>query len=126
MPDWDNINLKCTTGYMFWDNYQGVCTRCLSHKYIRCNLTCNTLTYTDSYDNDSFCLTESKCPSGCYLNKYKNCLSCGGDHCTDCIELFAEDWKGRALGWLFPTQTVTMDNIYIMRPTALRIIALMG
>ena len=120
---WDEINLKCIEGCGFWDYNEGACNYCyknyfalttyaniISHKYERCNLTCNTVTYTDSSDDydQSFCLTENKCPSGYYLNKYRNCVPCGGDLCTDCtdegckisahgdlIELFADDWKGK-------------------------------
>ena len=90
---WDNNNLICMDGCIRWDYNLGVCTLCKfnyfplttyanisSHiyKYKRCNLTCNTvtLTYTNSYDQYSYCLTENKCPSGYYLNKYKNCVSC--------------------------------------------------
>ena len=121
---WDNINKICYDGCDSWDDNEGVCTRCLPNyfplttyssldHYKRCNLTCNTVTYTnyvpDDYNSYYFyCLTENKCPPGYYLNKYRNCLSCGGDLCTNCteegcvtsanadlIELFAEDWKGR-------------------------------
>ena len=130
---WDDINLKCMDGCWYdWDYKLGVCTRCerfyfplttyaniSSHKYERCNLTCNTVTYSDY--SIPYCLTENKCPPGYYLNKYRNCVSCGGNYCTDCtdegcvtsankrlIELFAEDWKGK--GKSFGRATDRCDN----------------
>ena len=108
-------------GCRYWDNKLGICTFCwddyltvttyaniYSHKDVRCNLTCNTVIYTAYSSFNSYCLTENKCPPGYYLNKYRNCLSCGGDYCTNCtdegcvtsankrlIELFANDWNGK-------------------------------
>ena len=120
--EWDSSNLKCMDGCHYWDNTGGVCEQCYNftlttyanitsniYKYEKCNSTCNKVTYPGStnYHKKTFCLTENKCPPGYYLNKYRNCVSCGRDLCTNCtdegcvaayedlIELFADDWKGK-------------------------------
>ena len=144
---WDNINQICTDGCLkgYWDEKLGVCEECKRgyfplttyaniSSYKRCVLTCNTVSYlVDAGINPVpvYCLTENICPPGYYLNKYRNCISCGGNRCTNCtdkgcveidmiyyyyIELFAADWKGQ--GYSFGTAVLgCRDGKYLYNET---------